>query len=345
MKRTFVPVVATVTSSRLVDRSSGDTEGAYLNLVYEYEAGGKLRRYREPSYLVKKNTPEYEALLALVQSRPKNSTIPIHFNSRIPSEPVFDGIPARFWVPPAGVSVLLTCVGVGLLLLGFKMRKKPVWVYWARYEKRRKGRYEVFAAEASGQGTGWKIDFAVIWNLFVVLLVVIAIVDGPPRWTWQLVLFLLFFVSGGLFLFFKLVIANVLAGRAFGQPRLFADKMPLNPGDVFVARYTQRLKKHISPNAVVVSVRCYKDRELGRGTKSRPVLRTLHDDKKTIRLGSRDISNGWIDVKQALEIPEDALASTPYSNRYQVRWVLEFQVMVRDAFDFQAEFPIEVVAV
>jgi hypothetical protein len=248
----------------------------------------------------------------------------------------------RNYVPQVGMGILFLCLGLGLFLLGFKMHKKPVWIYWARVNKIRDGAYEVFAAEASGANMGWKIGFGIIWNLFVVLALVVAIVERPNL-SWQLILFFLFFISGGLFLLLRLVIGNFLAGRSFKKPKLIVSQMPLKRGDVFKINYNQIVNKRLRLKSVVILLRCYEDNEVGRGKKSTPTRKTLHSDKKEINLGQEFAPGKKIDLKQEFMIPDNAPLSTAYTVRYQVRWVLEIQVFARKSFDFHAEFPIAVV--
>ena len=341
INQNYLPTEALVIDSRMVAKTHGDTPHGYLNLVYQYKAGQKVYRYREPSYLVKKGTLEYDRFLDMVESKPGDSVYPIHYNPRNPSKPIFEGIPTDAYVPPVGIGILFICIAIGLFLLGIKMFKKPVWVYWARVHKIRDGAYEVFAADASGQNMGWKLGFAIIWNLFVVLAVVIAIVERPNL-SWKLILFYGFFISGGLYLFIRLVIGSYFAGRSFKQPKLIVNKMPLKPGDVFEINYNQTVNRRLLLESIVVSLRCYEEKEVGRGTKTRPVRKTLHSDEKKVSLGKESDSGMEIDLKQEFRIPADALSSTDYSVSYQLRWVIEIQVFTSNAFDFQAEFPIEV---
>ena len=341
VNRNYVPTVATVIDSRMVNKTHNGVMHGYLSLVYQYEAKDKIQRCRKPSYLVRKDTVKYDEFLRIVQSHPKGSVIPIHYNPRDPSAPIFDGIPANAYVPPMGISILFICVGIGLSLLGFKMHKKAVWVYWAEVNKISEGAYEVSAADASGVNMGWKIGFAIIWNLFVVLAVVIVIVEKPSL-SWQLILFFLFFILGGFYLLLRLVIASFMAGRIFKQPKLIASKMPLERGDIFEIKYNQVVNKRVTLESVVILLRCYEEEEVGRHTKSLPVRKTLFSDEKKINFGREFTSGMEIDLKQKFMIPSDSPLSTDYTVRYQVRWVLEVQVCARDSFDFHAEFPIEV---
>ncbi len=339
----YVPSKAVVVDSRMVEKIEGDTPHGYLQLVYKYKANQTIHAYRAPYWLVKKGTPEYDRFQDIVDSHPKNSVYPIHYNPRNPSVPIFGGIPANAYVPQVGMGILFTCIGLGLLLLGFNMFKKPVWVYWARVNKTADGAYEVIAADASGENMGWKIGFGIIWNLFVVLALVIVIVERPNL-SWQVILFFLFFISGGVYLLLRLVIGNYLAGRGFKPPRLIVSKMPLQRGDVFKINYSQTVKKRLWLKSVVISLRCYEDREIGRGNNERPVKKTLHSDEKKISLGRGFAPGMKLDLEQEFMIPTDAPLSTDYSASYQVRWVLEFQIFASKSFDYHAEFPIEVAA-
>ena len=341
INQNYVPTEALVIDSRMVDKTHAGTLHGYLNLVYQYKADQKVYRYREPSYLVENGTPEYDKLLNIVESNPKNSAYPIHYNPRNPSKPIFGGIPTNEYVPPVGIGLLFTCIALGLFLLGIKMFKKPVWVYWAQVNKIREGAYEVLAADASGENLGWKLGFAIIWNLFVVLAVVIAIVE-KPNLSWQLILFFLFFISGGIYLFIRLVIGNFFAGRSFKRPKLIVSQMPMKRGDVFEINYNQTVNKRLMLDSIVVSLRCYEEKEVGRGTKTRPIRKTLHSDEKKVSLGQEFAPGMEIDLKHKFMIPADAPLSTDYSVRYQLRWVIEVQVFASNSFDFHAEFPIEV---
>jgi hypothetical protein len=341
INRNYVPTEARVVDSRMVDKTEGDTVHGYLYLLYEYKADQSVYTYRASYHLVKKWTPEYAEFQEIAESHPKNSVYPIHYNPRDPTKPIFDGVPANAWVPQAGMGILFVCLGIGLFLLGFKMHKKPVWVYWARANKIRDGAYEVFAADASGENMGWKIGFGILWNFFVILAVAVVVVERPNL-SWQVILFFLFFISGGLFLLLKLVIGNYLAGRGFKQPKLIISKMPLKRGDVFKIKYNQIVNRMLWLKAVAISLQCYEDSEVGRGKKAIPTRKTLHSDKKKINLRREFASGGKIDLKQEFMIPTDAPLSTDYAVRYQVRWVLEIQILARKSFDFHAEFPIEV---
>ncbi len=341
VKRNYVPTVATVIDSRMVNKTHDSVLHGYLSLVYQYEAKDKIQRYRKPSYLVRKGTVQYDKFLRIVQSHPKGSVIPIHYNPRDPSTPIFDGIPANAYVPPMGISILFICIGIGLSLLGFKMHKKAVWVYWAEVNKISEGAYEVSAADASGVNIGWKIGFAIIWNLFVVLAVVIVIVEKPSL-SWQLILFFLIFILGGFYLLLQLVIASFMAGRIFKQPKLMASKMPLERGDIFEIKYNQVVNKRVTLESVAILLRCYEEEEVGRHTNSLPVRKTLFSDEKKIHFGREFTIGMEIDLKEKFMIPRDSPLSTDYTVRYQVRWVLEVQVFARGSFDFHAEFPIEV---
>ena len=337
----YVSTEALVIDSRMVAKTHGGEPHGYLNLVYRYEAGQKEYHYREPSYLVKEGTLEYDRFLDMVESKPRDSVYPIHYSPRNPSKPIFGGIPTDAYVPPVGIGLLFTCIAIGLFLLGIKMFKRPVWVYWSRVHKIRDDAYEVFAADASGENMGWKLGFAIIWNLFVALAVVIAFVEKPPL-SWKLVLFYGFFISGGLYLFIRLVIGSYFAGRSFKQPKLIVNKMPLKRGDVFEINYNQTVNRRLLLESIFVALRCYEEKEVGRGTKTRPVRKTLHSDEKKASLGKEFDSGMEIDLKQEFRIPTDALSSTDYAVSYQLRWVIEIQVFTSNAFDFHAEFPIEV---
>jgi hypothetical protein len=123
----------------------------------------------------------------------------------------------------------------------------------------------------------------------------------------------------------------------------FQDIAESHPKDsVYPIHYNQIVNKRLWLKSVVILLRCYEDNEVGRGKKSVPTRKTLHSDKKEINLRQVFAPGKKIDLKQEFMIPSNAPLSTAYAVRYQVRWVLEIQVLARKSFDFHAEFPIEV---
>ncbi len=78
-------------------------------------------------------------------------------------------------------------------------------------------------------------------------------------------------------------------------------------------------------------------------SKYNTIQRRQTDKKKEINLRQEFAPGKKIDLKQEFMIPSNAPLSTAYAVRYQVRWVLEIQVLARKSFDFHAEFPIAVV--
>ena len=110
----------------------------------------------------------------------------------------------------------------------------------------------------------------------------------------------------------------------------------------FEINYNQTVNKRLMLDSIVVSLRCYEEKEVGRGTKTRPIRKTLHSDEKKVSLGQEFAPGMEIDLKHKFMIPADAPLSTDYSVRYQLRWVIEVQVFASNSFDFHAEFPIEV---
>lgn len=337
----YLPAKATITDSRIIDRTQNGAIYGYLNLIYEYEAGNKLQRWRNSAYSVAKGTSQYDGFIDTVQSHPKGSVVQIHYNPRYPATPIFDGIPLNAYLPPAIFGVVFVLIGIGLLYTGFRVQKEPVADNVPRVKKIHDGEFVLSASDATGVNIGWKMGFAVIWNLFVVAAIIFAVIE-KPNLSWPIIAFFGLFLLGGIIVFHQYIIANIMAGRCFEQPLLIASRMPLKRGDVFEIRYHQSTKKRLIVESVLVRLQCYSYKRVGRIEDHRKLRKTLFSEERRIEL-DREIGSGMeFDFKQELMIPTDAPPSSEDTDLQQVIWMLEFQVATRKAIDFQAEYTFEV---
>ncbi len=357
--RSFKPVQAVITKSRIGVNTSGDSTTYYPDIQFEYTVDGT--RYTTGTYrIVRISSSGRSGKERIVRRYPVGAKVQAWYDPEESSVAVLDRSISFLPLIFLGIGIIVLCVIIGMWVVylirggvGARPGESRLFSFGARgaggvAQHGAAGAERVVELEPH-RGLGSQIRspagvlaFALLWNAIAFPVPFLLLFgDNPPPLIFRILLCVFPVAGVGLLVYAGCLL---LAYLKVSRPHIFVSKQPLRLGDRFRLAFRQRAKSAADVKGIKLRLVC---REVARytvGTDSRTVTHDVFTQEHEI-CGSRHVLPGKeVEGELELQIPPDSMHTFKASNN-QIVWLIEVDAEIRNWPDFKETYELLVAPV